>query len=122
MLSKDFSEFFALLNAHGAKYPVVGGYAMAVHGRPRQTGDLDIRLKRDHDNAPRVMVALRDFGFGDLDLSVDDFEAPDQVIQLGYPPPRIDLLTGIDSVDFDDAWPSRFAFTPGELRSSALMP
>ena len=98
MLSKDFKEFVALLNAHGAKYLVVGGYAMAVHGRPRQTGDLDIWLKRDHGNALRVTAALQDFGFGGLGLSVDDFEIPDQVIQLGDPPFRIDLLTAIDGV------------------------
>ncbi len=116
MLSKDFKEFVALLNAHGVKYLVVGGYAMAVHGRPRQTGDLDIWLKRDHDNALRVTAALQDFGFGGLGLSVDDFEVPDQVVQLGYPPFRIDLLTGIDGVDFDAAWPSRFEYLLGELR------
>jgi hypothetical protein len=115
MLSKDFKEFVALLNAHGAKYLVVGGYAMAVHGRPRQTGDLDIWLKRDHDNALRVTAALQDFGFGGLGLSVDDFEVPDQVVQLGYPPFRIDLLTDIDGVDFDAAWPSRFEYLLGEL-------
>lgn len=116
MLSKDFREFVALLNAHGAKYLVVGGYAMAVHGRPRQTGDLDIWLKCDHDNAQRVTAALQDFGFGGLGLSVDDFELPDQVVQLGYPPFRIDLLTGIDGVDFDTAWPARFEYSLGELR------
>jgi hypothetical protein len=116
MLSKDFKEFVALLNAHGAKYLVVGGYAMAVHGRPRQTGDLDIWLKRDRDNAQRVTAALQDFGFGDLGLSVDDFEVPDQVVQLGYPPFRIDLLTNIDGVDFDAAWPSRFEYRLDELQ------
>jgi hypothetical protein len=115
MLSKDFKEFVALLNAHGAKYLVVGGYAMAVHGRPRQTGDLDIWLKRDHDNALRVTAALQEFGFGGLGLSVDDFEVPDQVVQLGYPPFRIDLLTNIDGVDFDTAWPSRFEYLLGEM-------
>lgn len=115
MLSKDFKEFVALLNAHGAKYLVVGGYAMAVHGRPRQTGDLDIWLKRDHDNALRVTAALQEFGFGGLGLSVDDFEIPDQVVQLGYPPFRIDLLTNIDGVDFDAAWPLRFEYLLGEM-------
>lgn len=110
MLSKDFKEFVALLNAHGAEYLVVGGYAMAVHGRPRQTGDLDIWLKRSPENALRVMAALQDFGFGELGLSVADFEVPDQVVQLGYPPFRIDLLTAIDGVDFAAAWPSRFEY------------
>lgn len=116
MLSRDFKEFVALLNAHGAEYLVVGGYAMAVHGRPRQTGDLDIWLKRDHDNALRVMAALQDFGFGDLGLSTGDFEIRDQVVQLGYPPFRIDLLTDIDGVAFDAAWPSRFEHQLGDLR------
>jgi len=110
MLSKDFKEFVALLNAHGAKYLVVGGYAMAVHGRPRQTGDLDIWLRRDRDNAVRVEAALRDFGFGGLGLSAADFEVPGQVVQLGYPPFRIDLLTDIDGVEFDSAWPERFDY------------
>ncbi|MBU0752615.1 MAG: hypothetical protein KJ787_06845 [Gammaproteobacteria bacterium] len=116
MLSKDFKEFVALLNAHGAKYLVVGGYAMAVHGRPRQTGDLDIWLKRDHANALTVVAALQDFGFGDLGLTVKDFEVPDQVVQLGYPPFRIDLLTGIDGVDFDSAWQTRFEYAHGDLK------
>ncbi len=115
MLSKDFKEFVALPSAHGAKYLVVGGYAMAVHGRPRQTGDLDIWLKRDHGNALRVTAALQDFGFDGLGLTVDDFEVPDQVVQLGYPPFRIDLLTNIDGVDFAAAWPSRFEYLLGEL-------
>lgn len=89
---------------------------MAVHGRPRQTGDLDIWLRRDHDNALRVMTALRDFGFGGLGLSVADFEIPEQVVQLGYPPFRIDLLTDIDGVAFDTAWPARFEYQLGDLR------
>ena len=89
---------------------------MAVHGRRRQTGDLDIWLRRDHDNALRVMTALQDFGFGGLGLSVGDFEIPEQVVQLGYPPFRIDLLTDIDGVAFDTAWPSRFEYQLGDLR------
>lgn len=116
MLSKDFKEFVALLNAHGAEYLVVGGYAMAVHGRPRQTGDLDIWLKRDHGNALRVMAALQDFGFGGLGLSVGDFEVPEQVVQLGHPPFRIDLLTDINGVAFEAAWSSRFEYQLGDLR------
>jgi hypothetical protein len=115
MLSKDFKEFVALLNAHGARYLVVGGYAMAVHGRPRQTGDLDVWLKCDADNARRVISALQAFGFGGLGLSEQDFSTPDQVVQLGYPPFRIDLLTGIDGVDFDAAWPARFEYVLGDL-------
>lgn len=115
MLSKDFKEFVELLNAHGAEYLVVGGYAMAAYGRPRQTGDLDIWLKCDIDNARRVMSALDEFGFGGLGLAEQDFCTPDQVVQLGYPPFRIDLLTGIDGVDFDTAWTGRFEYALGDL-------
>lgn len=110
MLSRDFKEFVALLNAREVEYLVVGGYAMALHGRPRQTGDLDIWLKRSPDNAANVMAALEDFGFAGLGLSAQDFLKSDSVVQLGYPPFRIDLLTDIDGVDFDAAWPNRQTF------------
>lgn len=107
MLSKDFKEFVALLDRHGVEYLVVGGYAMAVHGRPRHTGDLDIWVGRTPENAGNLMAALQDFGFGNLGLDVGDFLQPEQVVQLGYPPFRIDLLTDIDGVAFEDAWPNR---------------
>jgi hypothetical protein len=110
MLSRDFKEFVELLNAHKVDYLVVGGYAMALHGRPRQTGDLDIWLRRDAENARRLMLALTDFGFGQLGLTPDDFTQADRVVQLGYPPFRIDLLTDIDGVTFDVAWPARQEF------------
>jgi len=115
MLSRDFKEFVELLNACGAEYLVVGGYAMAAHGRPRQTGYLDIWLKCDIDNARRVMSALNEFDFGGLGLSELDFCSPDQVVQLGYPPFRIDLLTGIDGVSFDAAWKERLEYASGDL-------
>lgn len=107
MLSKDFKEFVTLLNSHGVEYLVVGGYAMAFHGRPRHTGDLDVWIRRSPENAGRLMAALREFGFGEVGLSTQDFEVGDSVVQLGYPPFRIDLLTGIDGVEFDVAWPQR---------------
>ena len=101
MFNKDFSEFVSLLNAHGVEYLVVGGYALAAHGHPRFTGDLDIWLQQSKANASRVLDALRAFGFGSLDISVSDLLKPDGVVQLGYPPGRIDLLTSIDGVSFD---------------------
>ncbi|MDP2826714.1 MAG: hypothetical protein Q8O52_29005 [Sulfuritalea sp.] len=107
MLSRDFKEFVALPSSTTIEYLVVGGYAMALHGRPRHTGDLDIWIRRSPENAQRLMVALSEFGFGDVGLSQQDFELPQNVIQLGYPPFRIDLLTDIDGVDFDAAWPNR---------------
>lgn len=107
MLSKDLKEFVALLNAHGVEYLIVGGYAMAMHGRPRQTGDLDVWVSRSADNAARLIEVLTEFGFGGLGLSEQDFTTSDRVVQLGYPPFRIDILTSIDGVDFAPAWLAR---------------
>ena len=107
MLSRDFKEFVESLNANGVEYLVVGGYAMAMHGRPRHTGDLDVWIDQRTENANRPIRALRDFGFGDVGLSVDDFTTPNQVVQPGYPPFRIDLLTSIDGIDFQQAWGRR---------------
>ncbi len=101
MFNKDFSEFVSLLNAHGVEYLVVGGYALAAHGHPRFTGDLDIWLRPSKENAERTIEALRAFGFGSLDISVADLLKPDAVVQLGYPPGRIDLLTAIDGVSYE---------------------
>ena len=101
MFNKDFSEFVSLLNAHGVEYLVVGGYALAAHGHPRFTGDLDIWLRPSDENANRTMDVLRAFGFGSLDISVADLLKPDAVVQLGYPPGRIDLLTSIDGVSYE---------------------
>ena len=100
MLTSDFNEFVALLNSNGVEYLVVGGYALAAYGHPRNTGDLDFWVGTDPDNADRLLTALGQFGFGKLDLSRSDFTSANQVVQLGYPPRRIDLLTSIDGVDF----------------------
>jgi hypothetical protein len=117
MLNRDFKEFVALLNAEGVEYLVVGAYALAVHGRPRYTGDIDVWLAPTQSNAERVLRVLDRFGFGGLGLTRDDFTRADRVIQLGYPPARIDLLTGIDGVAFDDAYPRRVTV---ELAGAAL--
>jgi Nucleotidyltransferase of unknown function (DUF6036) len=101
-IPKDFKEFITLLNARGVDYAVVGGYAVALHGAPRFTGDIDILVAPTPHNARSVMTVLADFGFSDLKVSADDFLEPDRVIQLGVPPLRIDLLTSIDGVDWND--------------------
>ncbi len=100
MLNRDFREFVEWFNAHGVEYLLVGGYALAAHGHPRYTGDIDFWIRRDAANIARVLSALNDFGFGSVGLKAEDF-GPDAVIQLGMPPRRIDLLTSIDGVDFD---------------------
>ena len=100
MLNKDFKEFVELLNSIGVEYLVVGGYALAAHGHPRYTGDLDIWIRPSEANIGNLLEALTQFGFGGLGLAKDDFLAPGAIVQLGYPPARIDLLTAIDGVEF----------------------
>lgn len=107
MLSPDFKEFIELLNNHDVRYLVIGGYAVAIHGHPRYTKDLDIWAEMESSNVERLMKALEAFGFGTLGLSASDFLTPDQVIQLGYPPNRIDLVTTPDGVDFQTCYRSK---------------
>ncbi len=111
--AKDFEEFFASCNRHGVEYLVVGGFAFALHAHPRYTGDIDIFLRPSESNAHRILAALRDFGFTSPSLTQLDFTAPGRVVQLGYAPLRIDLLTEIDGVTFEDAWTRRVESTYG---------
>jgi hypothetical protein len=107
MLSSDFKEFLALLNSSEVEYLVVGGYALAAHGHPRYTGDIDIWLNPTAANIENLMKALAAFGFGELGIVADDLMKPESVIQLGYPPNRIDLLSSIDGVEFTDCFHRR---------------
>lgn len=106
MLNRDFKEFVECLAARRVDYLVVGGYALAAHGHPRYTGDIDFWIRATQDNLERLLLALQDFGFGSLGLRLADFDA-DTVVQLGQPPRRIDLLTAIDGVSFDDCYERR---------------
>jgi hypothetical protein len=111
----DFRELLALFNAHHVEYLIVGGYALAFHGAPRFTGDLDIFVKPDAANAQRILTALEVFGFVSVGLTLRDFEGPDQVVQLGVPPVRIDLITSITGVAWDEAWAGRIAGRYGDI-------
>ena len=106
-LPNDFKEFLRLLNAHGVDYLIVGGYAVALHGHPRSTVDLDIWVAVGEENAARVAGTLREFGFAPPELSPELFLAPDRIIRLGHPPMRIEILTGVDGVTFQDSWRER---------------
>ena len=99
----DFKELLESLNAHDVEYLVVGGYALAFHGAPRYTGDLDVLVKPDEENAGRILRALEAFGFGALGLTAEDFKTPDLVVQLGVPPVRVDLITSISGVSWEQA-------------------
>ena len=107
MLSKDFKEFIELLNGHKVRYLVVGGYAVAFHGHPRYTKDLDVWIELSSENADKVIKALEDFGFGSMGLKSEDFLESDQIIQLGYPPNRIDILTSLKILKFEDCFKER---------------
>jgi hypothetical protein len=104
-LQKDLKEFIALLNSHGVEFVVMGGHAVAFHGYPRVTADLDFFVRANSDNARRIATALGEFGFSGADESL--FSKPQKVVMLGRPPNRIDILTKIDGVDFDQVWHSR---------------
>lgn len=103
----DFRDLLALLNEHQVKYLIVGGYALAFHGAPRYTGDIDIFVRPHPENAQRVIQALAQFGFCLSSLTADDFQSPNKVVQLGVPPVRIDLMTSLSGVTWDDAYASR---------------
>lgn len=108
-LSKDLREFVECLNSNKVEYLIVGALAVSWHGFPRYSADIDFFLRSTQSNAEHVLQAIRQFGFGSLDISVDDFVTPGRVIQLGHEPNRIDLLTSISGVDFEDAWSTRVA-------------
>jgi len=107
VLNQDFREFIQSLNGNHVRYLVIGGYAVALHGYPRYTKDIDIWIEMSPDNAARMVKALEQFGFGSLGLQAADFLVPDQIIQLGYPPNRIDLITTPPGVDFETCYASR---------------
>jgi len=111
VLNKDFREFIQLLNEHDVLYLVVGGYAVAFHGYPRYTKDIDIWIWLDKSNAEKMLQVLEDFGFGSLELTADDFLDPDQVIQFGYPPNRIDILTDLKALNFKECYSSKVEVT-----------
>jgi predicted nucleotidyltransferase len=116
-LISDLREFIELLNSHEVRYLIVGGFAVAFHGYPRLTGDIDFFLDSTPENAQKIQAVLRDFGFGSLGLTADDFTRPNQIVQLGFPPNRIDLLTSISGATFPEAWESRVG---GELEGIAV--
>jgi len=107
MLNPDFRDMLFALSDEGVELMFVGAYALAAHGFPRATGDMDIWIRRSDENAQRVWRALDRFKAPRSNLTVDDLKTPDVVFQIGLAPRRIDILTSIDGVEFDEAWPRR---------------
>ena len=106
-VTKDFEELLACFNARGVKALIVGGHAVAFHGKPRFTKDLDLLVESSDESADRLLQALTDFGFAGLGLTAEDFTSADTVVQLGVSPNRVDLVTSIDGVTFAEAWNGR---------------
>ena len=111
-LSPDLREFIELLNSHKVEFLIVGAHALAFHGLPRYTKDVDIFIATDHRNAEAVAKVIQEFGFGSTRPTSDDFLSPNLVIQLGVEPHRIDLLTGLSGIAWGEAWASKI---PGIL-------
>jgi hypothetical protein len=114
-LSKDLREFLELLNSSGVEYVIVGAHSLAFHGRPRFTGDLDVLVQATPDNAAKLIDLVNRFGFADSGLKETDFLQPEQVIQLGVAPNRIDLLTSITGVSCADAFATRVSAELDEI-------
>ncbi len=112
---QDFKELLALFNAHKVDYAIVGAYALAYHGAPRHTGDMDIFVRADSENAERILRALREFGFGSLELKPDDFSAPGKVVQLGVAPVRMDIVTSLTGVSWDEIAAGRVVGSYGDV-------
>ena len=119
-MNRDFVEMLSALSAAGVRFLVVGAHALAALGAPRATGDLDLWVEASRENAARVLEALGQFGAPLFDLTIDDLCAGDTVFQIGLPPSRIDVLTGISGVDFEGAWSRRMEVAIGDLTIGTL--
>lgn len=114
-VEKDFKEFIGSLNRNSVRYLIVGSFALSYYAEPRYTKDIDILIDATPANAKRLMAAIRDFGFTDIQLSSRDFLEPGQVIQLGMAPLRIDLLTSLKGLPFAGAWDRRTIGKYGDI-------
>ena len=112
-MNPDFKELLLIFNAHNVEYLIVGAHALAAYGHVRATKDLDVWVKPSRKNAEEVLNALSDFGAPLRDLTIDDLSKTGTIFQIGIPPLRIDIITEIDGVNFEDAWPARFQTSLG---------
>ncbi len=114
-VQQDFKDLFVFFNEQKVEYLIVGAYALAFHGAPRYTGDIDLLVNPDASNAQRIMSALDKFGFGSVGLEASDFESPNKVIQLGVPPVRVDMVTSITGVSWEEAFAGRVEGKYGDV-------
>jgi hypothetical protein len=111
----DFRDLLELFNKHQVEFMLVGGYALAFHGSPRYTGDMDIFVQVTSLNAIRIMAALNEFGFGAVGLTAEDFQKENMIVQLGVPPVRVDIVTSLTGVSWEDAYSNRVQGRYGDI-------
>jgi hypothetical protein len=114
-VQQDFRDLLALFNKHKVDYIIVGAYALGFHGAPRYTGDLDVFVRPDPVNARGIIEALHEFGFGSVDLTAADFEQEGKIVQLGFPPVSVDIITSITGVSWEQARSGRVDGWFGDL-------
>lgn len=114
-VEKDFKEFIALLNRHDVHYLIIGGFAYSFYAEPRYTKHIDILIEQTQENAKKILSAIKNFGFEDLELTEKDFLEAGQIIQLGMDPLRIDILTSLKGTDFKNFWPNRVIGRYGDI-------
>ena len=119
-VQSDFKELLALFNVHKVDYIIVGGYALAFHGAPRFTGDIDIFVKPEPENAQRILAAIDEFGFKSIDLTAADFEKDDKVVQLGEPPVSVDIITSLPGVSWEKTAADKISGTYGDVPVSYM--
>jgi hypothetical protein len=119
-VNQDFKELLLAFNAHNVEYLIVGAHALAAHGHVRATKDLDLWVRPEKSNAQRVLQALSGFGAPLSDLTADDLSKKETIFQIGLPPIRIDIITNIDGVEFEEAWPDRMEALFGNVRAFVI--
>jgi len=115
-LPKDFSDFLKLLNSKQVEYLIIGGWAVGYYGYPRATGDLDIWISNSESNAMKLVQVFKEFGFNVKELSVEIFTKQNQITRIGVPPLRIEILTSISGVKFDECYPKKEVVTIDDLQ------
>ena len=113
---KDFEDLLKLFNKHRVRYCIIGAYAVAFYGKPRYTKDIDILAEPDIKNGERIVKALNEFGFKSCKLSIKDFSKKGRIIQLGYEPVRIDIITSIPGINFNKIWKNRKRGAYGNIK------
>lgn len=114
---KDFEELLGLFNKYKVRYCIIGAFAVGFHARPRYTKDMDILIEPEIGNGQKIVNALREFGFGSLSISAQDFSHPNKIIQLGYEPVRVDILTSVEGLKFKDIWKNKKIGTYGRKKA-----